>query len=411
MTPPEPAGEGAMCNEHGVPEALCTKCNPSLIPVFKAKNDWCSEHEFPESICPTCRGGAPGTNLDSEGTEVKLADAMVAAQAGIETVVAVEQTRSPRIDVPCRVTFDPARRAKVNARASGVVEELRARVGDRVSRGAVLAKLESAWAAEARAARGAAEARVEAAQAELHRLAELKTRGLAPDREVELARQESATAEGELRSAQAKLTLLGRQDGEGSEYWITAPVEGVVTALFVSIGESIESDEPLFELVDPSRVVAELSIPEAELERVHSGDDVNLLLAGATAISGRIESVAPMVDAETRTAVARVPLANPTGALRANLFGTAQISLGAATSRLAVPRAAIQEIDRESYVFVRTAPDRFVARHVFLAEARGDLAWISAGLRAGEAVATTGSYLLKTEVRKESIGAGCCDVD
>ncbi|MFN8547546.1 MAG: efflux RND transporter periplasmic adaptor subunit [Candidatus Eisenbacteria bacterium] len=412
MTPPAPAPEGAMCEEHGVPEALCTKCNPSLIPVFKAKNDWCAEHEFPESICPTCRGGKSGASLGSEGTEVRLADASVATEAGIETAEVVEQVRATRLDVPCRIVFDSARLARVNARATGVVQELGARVGDRVARGAVLARLESAAVAEARAAHSAADARVKAAEAELQRVTNLNAGGLAPDREVELARQESAAAEGELRSALAKMAVLGQGGGEGSEYLLASPVAGTVTALFVSLGESVAEDEPLFEVVDPSRVVAELSIPEAELDRLRAGAEVTLRLTGAAgAFSGRIESVAPIVDAATRTAIARVPLVNPAGALRANLFGTAQISLGDATRRLTVPRAAIQEIDRESYVFVRTAPDRFIARHVILAEARGDLAWISAGIQPGDAVATTGSYLLKTEVRKESIGAGCCDVD
>lgn len=48
-----PAAQG-MCGEHGVPEALCTKCNPGLAQVFKAKGDWCEEHGFPESYCPVC---------------------------------------------------------------------------------------------------------------------------------------------------------------------------------------------------------------------------------------------------------------------------------------------------------------------------------------------------------------------
>jgi membrane fusion protein, heavy metal efflux system len=47
-----------MCAEHGVPDALCTKCNPALAQVFKAKGDWCAEHGFPESFCPICKPNA-----------------------------------------------------------------------------------------------------------------------------------------------------------------------------------------------------------------------------------------------------------------------------------------------------------------------------------------------------------------
>ncbi len=51
-----------MCPGHGVPEALCSRCNPALIPGFKAENDWCAGHGLPESQCQICRGGqhAPG---------------------------------------------------------------------------------------------------------------------------------------------------------------------------------------------------------------------------------------------------------------------------------------------------------------------------------------------------------------
>ncbi len=42
------------CDGHQVPESLCTRCNPSLIPAFKATGDWCSEHGLPESQCLIC---------------------------------------------------------------------------------------------------------------------------------------------------------------------------------------------------------------------------------------------------------------------------------------------------------------------------------------------------------------------
>jgi hypothetical protein len=42
------------CGEHGVPESVCTRCDPSLIAAFKATNDWCAEHGLPESQCLAC---------------------------------------------------------------------------------------------------------------------------------------------------------------------------------------------------------------------------------------------------------------------------------------------------------------------------------------------------------------------
>ena len=52
--PPAPAPARAEACPHGVAKALCTRCNPKLAPVFKAKGDWCAEHERPESQCVLC---------------------------------------------------------------------------------------------------------------------------------------------------------------------------------------------------------------------------------------------------------------------------------------------------------------------------------------------------------------------
>ncbi len=53
---PAPASaeaSAAKC-EHGVKKTLCARCNPKLVPVFKAKGDWCGDHGVPESQCVKC---------------------------------------------------------------------------------------------------------------------------------------------------------------------------------------------------------------------------------------------------------------------------------------------------------------------------------------------------------------------
>lgn len=48
-----PATVAPTC-DHGVQKTLCSRCNPKLASVFKAKGDWCAEHERPESQCVVC---------------------------------------------------------------------------------------------------------------------------------------------------------------------------------------------------------------------------------------------------------------------------------------------------------------------------------------------------------------------
>jgi cobalt-zinc-cadmium efflux system membrane fusion protein len=46
--------DGWWCDEHGVPEDVCARCNTKLVANFKAKSDWCKEHERPDSQCFVC---------------------------------------------------------------------------------------------------------------------------------------------------------------------------------------------------------------------------------------------------------------------------------------------------------------------------------------------------------------------
>ncbi|WP_437627765.1 hypothetical protein [Sorangium sp. So ce1151] len=50
----KPGSHEDWCGEHQVPESQCSRCNPELIPAFKATGDWCAEHGLPESQCLKC---------------------------------------------------------------------------------------------------------------------------------------------------------------------------------------------------------------------------------------------------------------------------------------------------------------------------------------------------------------------
>jgi hypothetical protein len=50
----KPGSHEDWCGEHAVPESQCTRCNPEIIPAFKATGDWCAEHGLPESQCLKC---------------------------------------------------------------------------------------------------------------------------------------------------------------------------------------------------------------------------------------------------------------------------------------------------------------------------------------------------------------------
>ncbi len=409
-----------MCAEHGVLEAVCTQCNPALIPVFQAKGDWCDEHGFPESFCPICNPEAGGRPAEQDlsadgsppdGTTVRFKTRDAAKRAGIEVTEAVEAPWTSGTEAVARLGWDATRVALVSARSPGVVASIRADVGTPVEPGTVLATLRSAHVGGDRSRVSAARRGVSVAEAELARKRDLLASGVSSEREVLAAEQALATAEAELGALEAEIGLVG--GGSGDAYAVTAPLAGVITERHASVGQSVDPEMPLFQVVDASRMWAELDVAESDLGTVSAGQEVRITLDAMPdrTFEGRLDYLAPSVDPQTRTARARVVLDNPDGALRAHMYGTAHILTDTESAVVTVPSAAVQAAGDVHLVFVREAVDQFVGRRVRVVARSGDQVRIAGPVKPGDPVATTGSFLLKTETLADSIGAGCCDVE
>jgi cobalt-zinc-cadmium efflux system membrane fusion protein len=411
---------GEMC-QHRVLRAVCTKCNPRLIPVFQSKGDWCAEHGLPESFCPIChpeRGGKPNHAVKDEkaprdGLRVKFKRKDTAQAAGIEWSRVVERNQLTSIVAPASIAYDATRLAQVNARSPGVVRSLKVDVGAKVRKGEALLVIDSPDIGADRARLAAAQTRVELAQQNLDRQRKLVSEGISAQQNLLAAEQEVSAAKGESSALSASLSIMGAGGGGVGGYTLTAPLDGVVTDRRVTIGKRVNEEDVLLEIVDTRSMWADVAVSENDVPRVSAGDEVTLKFEslGARELKGRVSYVAPAVDPQTRTTKVRVPLENPDGTLRANLFGEASIAVSAARASVTVPRAAVQQAEGTSFVFVRISDTEFEVRRITLGDGDTQSVEVAKGLRAGEDVVTTGSFLLKTETSKESIGAGCCETD
>ncbi|HEX2877145.1 MAG TPA: efflux RND transporter periplasmic adaptor subunit [Polyangiaceae bacterium] len=413
-------GDG-MCKEHGVLEAICTKCNPKLIPVFQAKGDWCEEHGFPESICPIChpeRGGRPAADVGADGapadgTRIRFKGKGTAAVVGIATVTAEVRPNDAALVAPARVAYDATRLALVNARSPGVVRELKVDIGSKVKKGDPLMTIDSAGVGADRARLAAAQARVRVAEENLGRETQLEKEGVTTRTNVLRAQQELDSAKAEQAALAASLSVLGAGSQGVGGYTLTSPLTGTVTERQVNIGRFVGTEEVLLQVVDTSEVWAELDVAEPDLPAVRAGQTVALSFEGLPGreLTGVISYLAPAIDPHTRSAKARVPLKNADGMLRANLYGQARIAAGEARTGVAVPRAAVQRVKNVSLVFIKLNDDEYETRRVQLGTSSEASFEVTKGVRAGETVVTTGSFLLMTETLKDSIGAGCCEAD
>ena len=253
---------------------------------------------------------------------------------------------------------------------------------------------------------------MQVAEADHARLKRLHEDGIAAERDLLAAQQELDAAKADLSAAQSALGMVGSIAEGVSRYTLTAPIGGVITELNATIGRLVDTEEVLFEIVDTSSMWAEVDIPETEVQRVLVGQPVSLTVEGLgeREFTGTLSYVAPVIDPHTRTAKGRVALDNPDGLLRGNMFARARITVTAA-GEVMVPREAVQRAKTAHLVFVRLAEDVFEARRVQVGPGEDALIEVRGRVNPGDEVATEGSFLLKTETLKGSIGTGCCEVE
>lgn len=439
------------CSEHGVPEALCSRCDASLIPAFKAAGDWCGGHSVPESQCVICdpsrapkaSGAAaapraielvirddlprsarpPSTQCSTETLRIQFLSAQIARDTGLEYAKISEREVPATLTCTAEVEYDQNRYAHVSARAAGVLNSVLGDLGQRVREGERLAILTSSELGAAKAELLRTKSLEDLWVKNFAREQFLAEKQVSTERELLQVQTELAKSRVAFAGAAQRLRNLGLSNAEiaavcsaqdtSAALEVVAPFGGIVVARDAVVGEVVGTEKPLFGVADTSSMWAMLDLQSADVRRVRSGQPVLLSITGlpGEVFPGKVTWVSAEVDRRTRTVRARAVVKNTSGVLRAGMFGEAQVQLHAPRPRVLAPKAAIQWEGCCNVVFVRKSDLLFEPRKVRLGNEAGLSRVVESGLKAGEVVVTTGSFLLKTEILKGSIGAGCCEVE
>jgi RND family efflux transporter MFP subunit len=333
------------------------------------------------------------------------------ARAGIEVTNAATAAGADQIRLPGVVEPNAYRQVAVTSLVAGRVVGVSAQLGDRVRRNQALARVYSPELADARTKYVAAKAMLDAHDRELQRTQKLVEIGAASRQELERIHAEHAAQTAEVESARARLQLLGAaaEDPAGSKaesatITVPAPIDGVVTERLANPGLNVDQTVKLFSIVDLSNVWIVADVYEKDLSRVREGAAATVTAAAYPGLSlrGRVSYIDPQLNAGTRTAKARIEVANPRGELRLGMYADVAIEAGQGTPVVAVPKAAIQNVaDRQVvYVTVPGEPTKFAEREVRLGSSSGEIVEIVSGLRAGDSVVSKGSFFVRAEAER-----------
>jgi membrane fusion protein, heavy metal efflux system len=413
------------CEKHALYEDECFLCHPELkraaATAAPAADLLCKEHGVSESECGICHPELLADKRPGEGLKVRLPSAGSAAKAGIE--VQEPGTRGVQDGIEClaEVVFNQKRVAEISSQVGGTVRSIEVDLGDRVRKGALLARIASAETGEAQSAYRKTLADETLHRRTLDRERRLREQGVVSDQDVQVAEAEFKVAAAAERQARQHLLVLGFSDAQiaalasntdaPAELELRAPFAGEIVDRSAVQGMLVQTGKPLFTLADTATVWAMVDIPESQLSRARVGQSVRLTvesLPGRT-FPGRLTWLSPAVDEHTRMARGRVELSNAEGLLKARMFARATILTRAADSAVVVPRSAVQSIGGSTVVFVREADDLFEARPVRLGMTHDDEVEVVAGLQAADPVVVAGAFTLKSQLLISRLGAGCAD--
>jgi cobalt-zinc-cadmium efflux system membrane fusion protein len=186
---------------------------------------------------------------------------------------------------------------------------------------------------------------------------------------------------------------------------VRAPFAGTVIEASVVSGDHVELGANLFRLADPTVLWASLQIREEDMASLRAGAGAELRTQAypGEVFRGRLLLIGDVLDEKTRTVTGRVEVANPANRLKAGMFVEAALESGVTRTVLAVPDEAVQDDEGKAIVFVLSGERSFARREIETGARFGGLVEVLKGLAAGETVATAGSFLLKSEMRKGSL--------
>lgn len=308
-------------------------------------------------------------------------------------------------------------------RAAGRLQEVTVRLGDQVTRGQRIAKIEDQEVQEqvrqaeaafevSRATIRQRDADLSLAKTNVERARNLFQRQLLPQQTLDdnEARYQAALAQLDLARAQntqsqARLDELKINLANTN---ILSPVDGFVARRAVDPGAFVGQNAPVVDVVDIRRVRLVVNVVEKDLRQLKLGDSavVNVDAFPGETFTGRIARVAPVLDATTRTAAIELEIPNPGFRLKPGMYARVNITTANKKDALVVPAAAVVDVNGRRGVYLATEGGTASFRAIRVGLEEDQRIEVLEGLQAGDTVITTGAAGLTDGARYLLAGRG-----
>jgi cobalt-zinc-cadmium efflux system membrane fusion protein len=314
---------------------------------------------------------------------------------------AIAQVVSPQLPVTGVVSADISRNVPVISLASGRIIEVHTRLGDEVTKGQLLMRVQSADLAQTFSDYRQAVADEELAKTQLDRAKILYEKGAIARKDLEVAEDTEKKAVVTVETTLERLKVLGADPSHpNSVVDVFAPISGVISDQQVTQAAGTQglASPNAFTISDLSHVWILCDVYENDLHFVRVGEyaDIRLNAYPDRVFRGRIGNIGPILDPNIRTAKVRLELENP-GVMRFGMFVTATFH-GEDGERVAVvPAAAVLHLHDRDWIYVPAGDNQFRRVEVTAGDMLpGNMQVIKSGIHPGDQVVAQALVLENT---------------
>jgi len=323
---------------------------------------------------------------------------------GVETTVVHSTQNTDYLEVAAHVTADPAHVVHIYPPLSGRLLGLTILPGQAVTKGQVIAQLQSNDIAVARSDFEKAKIEVLRADRALSRGKLLLAHDVLSQADYAELEATDQIAHSELERSRQHIHELGfAEDGVSDTVALRAPISGAVLDIGTANGEmqrSLDNATTIATIANLDTVWVVGDVFERDLASLRPGRTVDIVVPAYPdlKLTGRIDNVSDALDPNTHTLKLRVVLANPKHLLKSDMFATIRVA-GAVRATFVLPATAVLHEGDKTFVFIPNASGKFDQRIVTVGRSldSGTVKNIEvlSGLNDGDKVVTAGGALLR----------------
>ena len=351
-----------------------------------------------------------------DADEVHLNEAQFKA-AGIKLGTFSKKNLNEVISSNGYTKLPPQNQADVSVHSSGIVKSILVEEGQKVSKGQVIATIESPEFAKLKEAYLNSKSNLTFLKADYERQKTLNEEAVNAKKTYEKAKSDYEMEQARFASLKKQLALLNINLGENASATaaVLAPISGYVTEIHIRIGTAITAGTSLLNIVDNSKLHVDLLVYEKDLYKVKKDQKVRFILTNQNQneIIGTIFAVGKAFENDTKAVAIHAEIDNKGEKLISGMYVNALIDLGA-NAVFALPLESVIKADGRSFIFVLEKNDsndnEYHFKRIEVKEGAAQLGFVQVDvlqkLNPDAQIALDGAYYIQSHLTKSQGGGG-----